>query len=101
MNDFDLISMRPKVMRMLESEPGSRDSDRLLIHLIWMDELAALKEPCTVAQALVEGKISHPESIRRTRQKVQQHHPKLRGAKYSKRHKLAGAVAAQLYFDFW
>lgn len=72
----------------LEASTKVRDDDSLLIAQIWRDQLEELgaKTSYDVLNAIA-GKLLHsPESIRRSRQKVQQDNPNLRGTVYNKRH---------------
>lgn len=72
----------------LEASTKVRDDDALLIAAIWRDQLDELgaKTSYDVLNAIA-GKLLHsPESIRRSRQKVQSDNPNLRGKIYNQRH---------------
>ena len=79
------------VRRILQKHPQSQDSDNDLLARIWYSEFLSygvVKETATTfCKLLVEGKLSNPESIRRTRQRIQQIHPLLRGYTYNDRQK--------------
>jgi hypothetical protein len=68
--------------------PHLRDSDELLIATMWYHE-ARLSEGNRSAVDLlnkfINGDLSSAESIRRSRQKIQQDFPELRGQAYKKR----------------
>ena len=65
-----------------------RDDDALLIADIWRDQLLQLgaKSMYDVLNAIASKLLHSPESIRRSRQKVQQDYPNLRGTIYNQRH---------------
>jgi len=68
-----------------------RDNDQALIANIWWRELTTMgKDKANAFEFLKifsEGKLSNPESIRRSRQKIQEEQPELRGDSYYARHK--------------
>lgn len=101
MSAFDLQQAGYKVFSMLTDNPACRDDDRLLLQQIWMKESKAgcLDE---FMVELANGDLSNAESLTRMRRKIQEKHPALRGEKYDSRHKMEGAVCAQLtFFDCW
>lgn len=85
-----------KVIDILLTHEKARDDDRFLISEYWKFEMQNNTEG--LIQSLCEGKITHPESIRRTRQKLQEKYEHLRGSKWNIRHKMAAAVSNQLTF---
>lgn len=77
-----------EVKTRLENSTKMRDDDALLMADIWREQLAQLgaKSVYDVLNAIA-GKLLHsPESIRRSRQKVQSDNPNLRGKIYNQRH---------------
>lgn len=72
----------------LENSTKMRDDDALLMADIWREQLAQLgaKTVYDVLNAIAGRMVHSPESIRRSRQKVQQDNPNLRGAFYNQRH---------------
>jgi hypothetical protein len=71
----------------LEASTKVRDDDALLIAEIWRDQLDEIgaKSSYDVLNAIA-GKLLHsPESIRRSRQKIQRDYPNLRGKVYQLR----------------
>lgn len=88
-----------KVFFLLKHSEEARDDDRLLLSVIWKNELG---EEIDVLKALREGRISNPETLTRIRRKLQEKYPDLRGAKWTVRHQMEGAVCQQLtFFDNW
>lgn len=78
-----------KVMKQLNEDPRTRDSDDLLIAKIWFTEVS----PDDLSKSVLEfltmfarGHFTSAESIRRCRQKLQQELPGLRGKSYAARH---------------
>ena len=99
-----------KVEKILRECPDARDNDNYLIGSYWHEELMQIKEMkerdfvfdltdkeidlfCDIIEG---GMLSNPESIRRSRQKLQQVNPKLRGEKYNERHAAAKKVVKEL-----
>jgi hypothetical protein len=77
-----------EVKQRLENSTKMRDDDALLMADIWRQELAELgaKSVYDVLNAIAGRMVTSPESIRRSRQKVQQDYPNLRGTVYNQRH---------------
>ena len=90
-----------KVKRLLESQPKYRDDYKSLIARIWFNEIGQDKElkAFEMLNLLVEGKLSHPESIMRARRKIQEEHPELRGKTYNKRKEEVRAVQTELGYN--
>ena len=85
------MKLNDKVKAYLETIPSTRDNDQELISRIWASELRKegfeLREG-SIADFLnlhAKGRLSSSESIRRSRQKLQQDNPSLRGARYQER----------------
>lgn len=86
-----ILKIKEAVTSLLEKHPHLRDNDNKLIATIWrlevgkenIDGLSALGFLIYVA----EGRLSSAESIRRSRQKIQEDRPELRGTNYNKRQK--------------
>lgn len=76
------------VARILREDPKSRDDDFLLILRVWIVQLATLatvevkKTLRVLLDAYRKKIISSTETIRRSRQKLQEENPELRGEKY-------------------
>lgn len=77
------------VLDMLTRFPETRDNDRLLMIYVWCIQNPLLKPfgfPFRdFANEFIYGHYADPESIRRTRQKIQEQHPELRGKSYTRR----------------
>ena len=79
------------IIELLTNKMHLRDNDQALIANIWWRELMAQGIEKSSAydflKIFAEGKLSNPESIRRSRQKIQEEEPSLRGDNYYERHK--------------
>jgi len=76
--------LKERVRQLLIKHPKTRDNDNLLISLIWIDE----DVPLNTTDFLVKysmGDYSSAESIRRSRQKLQEAEESLRGETYHER----------------
>jgi hypothetical protein len=99
MDDFTQVAC--KVYGVLLEVPKARDCDRLLLSTIWARETRA-NNVDEFLDELEKGYLTHFESIRRMRQKIQEYHVGLRGNKYDSRHGMEGAICEQLsFFDMW
>ncbi len=90
-------SIKRIVFQMLKKDLASRDDDCRLCALIWINELG---EGESVLKALLSGSVTHPESITRTRRKLQEKLPKLRGKLYNQRHAYEEEIVNQLKIVF-
>jgi len=86
------------ISKILVQRLDLRDSDDKLIAHIWHKEASEhgikLGEitGLDLLRFIRDGNFTNPESIRRSRQKVQEEIPATRGTKYSQRHKKAAEV---------
>lgn len=72
----EIINAKQKVMKLLEEEPATRNSDKLLLVRFYEREFGtALPE---LRRVFLENDDISPETIRRTRQKLQADNPKLK-----------------------
>lgn len=98
---LDLQTTAYKVFSVLTDHPATRDDDRLLLAEIWNRETKS-EDTIGFMKELIDGSLSHPESIRRMRQKIQETRPALRGDKYEERHGMEANICQQLtFFDKW
>ena len=77
-------SIRDLVRKVLELTPEARDDDMLLVALVWEREVINLDN---IFWLIRDGEVTHFETIRRTRQKLQEIHEELQGKtrKYRKK----------------
>ena len=90
-----------EVKKRLENSTIMRDDDALLMADIWREQLAQLgaKSVYDVLNAIAGRMVHSPESIRRSRQKVQRDNPNLRGVFYYKRHEKELEVLKELGYS--
>lgn len=96
--------LRQLIEAFLAQYPHCRDDDQRLIANIWQQEILAMhgqegyntKTCHDILSDFATGKLSSPESIRRTRQKIQELQPLLRGEKYQQRQKHQGEVKKEI-----
>jgi hypothetical protein len=97
----EIKNNKDKVRWFLENRPETRDSDDLLIAHFWRNEVKKIID-ITVAPAsellnlISEGKLTSSESIRRSRQRVQEKEPSLRGKNYKGKQKHQEKVKEEL-----
>lgn len=87
-----------KIEAILKQQPQARDSDEYLQAWIWWEEAEKphLMSFETWLRGYMNKKCTSPESIRRTRQKVQEDNPALRGTTYAARHANQKPIQGQL-----
>ena len=95
MDTFNITAAATKVLVALKEHPEMRDNDRLLVKHIWSHETRA-EHTGDFLHEFISGKLSHFESIRRMRQKLQEKYPDLRGERYKIRHAIDPDVVEQL-----
>lgn len=88
--------IKDKVRSILELVPSTRDNDSELISIFWEQELGHEMINLSAERFLTmfahSNVLTNAETIRRTRQKVQEQNEELRGLKYQVRKILAEEV---------
>ena len=85
--------LKSLVLSLLTKHPELRDDDRRLCVNVWNCELkfrgrdGSSMSTFEFFEAFKQGIVSHAESIRRQRQKLQELNKELRGQRYQERHK--------------
>ena len=91
------------VKKILLNVPECKDNDLLLILKVWAIENPELRNDISFkefAKDFLNGKHTNTESIRRSRAKLQEEEPTLRGSNYKKRHEHQGSVKKELgYYE--
>ena len=95
------LTATEKVKELLITYPAFRDNDQILMTVIWREELVKNSLPRTmsidtIAKYMNEGILTKPETIRRTRAKLQEKFEHLRGETYEKRHAFKRTVIDEL-----
>ena len=93
-----ILNIQKLVRSVLIKIPEARDNDRILCCEIWIREEPSLLLSSSTwrrwAEDFIKGEYTETETIRRTRQKIQEQHPELRGQNYQARQK-AGVETTQ------
>lgn len=90
-----LVTMSKRIEKLLKQHRHLKDDDMKLVANVWHQDLIKIgKDPYVITafdmlQAFAMGKLSNTETIRRTRQKIQELHPSLRGKSYKNRKTVA------------
>ncbi len=89
-----------RVRRILEKNISARESDQFLSATIWYNELIDLgidKETALkLCRLIKDNKLTSFESISRSRRKVQEEVPSLRGRNYFERHRNKTKIRKEL-----
>ena len=93
--------IKEKVQKLLTEYPHLQDDDNKLIANIWTSEMGGAKHLKTMTgyetmSVLASSQLTNSESIRRCRQKIQEHNVHLRGKIYKKRKDNQNPVKDQL-----
>lgn len=75
---FFMTKLHDIVKDLLEKNPTLRDSDRKLIWQVWVID-GSVKDGYLDSNSFMDA--THPESVRRVRQKIQENHPHLQSSK--------------------
>jgi hypothetical protein len=97
---MQLNKVKDLVKVLLETYPELRDSDNRLMLNVWAKQDFSLmdkeKKYRSFSDKFAAGYYHNPESIRRSRQKLQEQYPNLRGKAYKKRQAEQEVVKTQL-----
>jgi hypothetical protein len=96
--------LRGQVKGIFHHYPATKESDEKLISTLWSIEACRIYGTQDLAEVtakelfvlLWKGKLTSPESIMRTRRKLQEEFPELRGKNYEARHKRVKVVKSKL-----
>lgn len=83
-----IIKIKPTVERILKEFPDTRDNDRLLLLKVWAEQVPELRNNFSFvdfSKIYLSGKLVDTESVRRSRQKIQEQQPQLKGNFHHKR----------------
>jgi hypothetical protein len=91
------------VRSILEKDPRTRDNDPLLISIIWWREIPPDKRDLMYTREFLrlfsEAKLTNSETIRRTRQKLQEENKSLRGVHYKDRLEKVVQIQTQIKYE--
>lgn len=77
-----ILKNKEIVRKILIKFPKTRDCDKKLIARFWSWEKRKKNITGDFLEEFYKGKFANPETIRRTRAKLQENHPELRGKNY-------------------
>lgn len=98
-SDFyeQVMKVSPLVAKTLANHPETRDDDNRLCISIWKAQGASERDSIkSFKYKLVRGKYSTPETITRSRRRLQELYPTLRGTLYKQRHDAEERMRNQL-----
>lgn len=91
MSDFQIKSQKDLVEELLRQSPYLRDHDGALLASAIINQVGPMRilkmSALDLLKEMEEGTLPHFESVRRCRQKLQEHNPELRGERYLDRTK--------------
>jgi hypothetical protein len=95
------LKIKPTVAKVLLEKPETRDDDLLLILTIWdIQSFGKLKTYHQFKKNLLKGKLAIPETIRRSRAKLQEENIELRGKNYENRKEIDDLMSKQMKIEF-
>ena len=97
----DLNETGKEVYRLLMKYPHLKDSDRRLVATYHCYEVGGKENLSKMSaveylDAIIQSRLTNPDTITRARRKVQEEHPEARGEKYLKRKKNESEVREQI-----
>lgn len=97
LNNF---SLRDVIKNLLIKKPELKEDDFRLLANLWLRQLKQTEKTEITAieflELLSKGEFTSPETVRRERQKLQEHNPELRGPNYQKRKLNSGKMKKAL-----
>lgn len=96
-----MVKIKPTVVDILQSSIQARDNDTVLLFLFWEKEFGGKFWDYDQFKRLMLGnKLTFPDTITRTRRKLQAEHPELRGELYEIRKKAETKMTNQMTLSF-
>jgi len=102
-----ILKVKPIVLEILKTNLESRDDDNILILNVWEKQfkietkkIDEFNNYIEFKHLLLNGRLSPPESITRSRRKLQEDNIELRGKLYDERQKQEKIIKNQLKIDF-
>ena len=97
----DINETGSEVYRLLMKYPHLRDNDQRLVATFHNYEVGGTKILSSMTaieylNAIIESRLTNPETITRARRKVQEEYPETRGGKYLKRKKAEYEIREQI-----
>lgn len=96
-----MIKIKPTVVTLLNNKFATRDDDILLLFTFWeLENGGVFNSYEEFKSLLMSGNLAIPDTITRTRRKLQADNKELRGNLYDVRKKAEKLVTSQMRFDF-
>lgn len=95
-----MLKIYPLVAKVLQKDLDTRDDDNILDFRIWKRQGA--KESMSFKKlkyGVIMGKYASPSTIERSRRRLQEKNPQLRGKLYKQRHNAEEAMRNQMKLD--
>ena len=97
----NVIKTMPIVVSVLKTDAKSRDDDNALLLAVWdIQTEGGIKSYDDFKSLLLSGELAVPSTIIRTRRKLQQKHPELRGELYYERQRADREIRNQIKMNF-
>ena len=97
----NVIKTMPIVVSVLKTDMKSRDDDNALLLAVWdIQTEGGIKSYDDFKALLLSGELEVPSTIIRTRRKLQQKHPELRGELYYERQRADRIIRNQIKMNF-
>lgn len=97
----NFIKTMPLIISVLKTDLKSRDDDNVLLLAIWdIQTSGGIKSYEDFKELLVKGDLAVPSTIIRTRRKLQERYPELRGEKYAERQRMDRSIRNQIKMNF-
>lgn len=96
-----MIKIKPTVIDILQKNHQAKDNDIILLFIFWEREFSGKFWDYEQFKSLMlGGKLAIPDTITRTRRKLQSDHPELRGDLYELRKKAEMRMTNQIALSF-
>ena len=98
---YEMMKIKPLVIKILTERLATRDDDNLLLTILWQEQAKSkINTYIEFSDLLLRKQLTTPETVTRTRRKLQEMYPELRGFSYEKRKNAEKLVSKQLSIDF-
>jgi len=96
-----ILKIMPTVAQVIKKDLEARDDDNILIVRVWEKQGAKGDYSFDkIKEMLYLGKLATPESITRSRRKLQEKNVELRGKLYKERHEIEKLMRNQIKMNF-
>jgi len=82
------VPLKNRIISIMQNHENTRDDWQYLLAMIWRQEVDHTVSSYVFLGMVAKRKVSSPENVRRTWQKILEEVPELRGPEYRHRHKI-------------